>query len=108
MTVMGKAAEHAVLQKLASFTKIPKADFVKEAYHTRGTDEELPIYSYPILEEKFRTIVNPLFYSVSIGGQGTLNLIQLIEPSGSSALSGKPGNRGSDTYRIHGMSTGSS
>lgn len=79
MTTNGKAAEHALLQKLASFTKIPKSEFVKTSLMSK-TDEVLPVYSYPVLDEKIRSKSAPLFYSVTLGGRGVLNLQQLLVP----------------------------
>jgi hypothetical protein len=82
MTIQGKAAEHALLQKLASFTKIPKAEFVKEPLFSRDTREELPVFRYPILAERLSLrYTEPYFHCVSLGGKGTLNLAALVDPA---------------------------
>ena len=78
MILQGKAAEHALLQKLASFTKIPKAEFIRETLTSMETREELPLVQYPILMERFRGNFDPLFYCVTVAGKGSLNLLHLL------------------------------
>lgn len=81
MIFPGKAAEHALLQKLASATKIPRAEFVKDPLFSRDTREELPVFRYPILAERFSLRnLDPYFYCVTLGGKGSVNLLSLVEP----------------------------
>lgn len=82
MIFPGKAAEHALLQKLAAATKIPRAEFVKDPLFSRDTREELPVFRYPILAERFSLRnLDPYFYCVTLGGKGTINLLSLTEPA---------------------------
>lgn len=82
MIFPGKAAEHALLQKLAAATKIPRSEFVKDPLFSRDTREELPVFRYPILAERFSLRnLDPYFYCVTLGGKGTLNLLSLTEPA---------------------------
>lgn len=71
-----KGAEYALLQKLASTTKIPKEEFVRETLP--APDGDPPIYSYPVLGERFRGF-DPLFYSVVLA-RNNLDLNQLLDP----------------------------
>lgn len=81
MTFPGKAAEHALLQKLAANTRIPKAEFVQERLANRDTGEELPVFRYPVLSERFSLReIDPYFYCVTLGGKGTVNLLSLVDP----------------------------
>ena len=60
--------------------RLPREDFVRESLMSRDTQEELPLYRYPVIAERTRA-ASPLFYSVTLGGKGSLNLLQLIEPA---------------------------
>jgi len=82
MTFPGKAAEHALLQKLAAATKVPRAEFIKDPLFNRDSREELPVFSYPVLAERFSLRhMDPYFYCVTLGGKGTVNLLSLTEPA---------------------------
>ena len=81
MITTGPAAEHALLQKVASFTRIPKDELKREHLLSPHTQEIVPLYSFPAIQEKFRGNFDPLFYSVTVGGKGALNLAQLIDPA---------------------------
>ena len=81
MIIQGKAAEYALLQKLASFTKIPKTEFVRETIVSEETHEVLPLVQYPVLDERVRGGFNPLFYCVTAAGRRALNLLHLIDPN---------------------------
>jgi len=80
MIVQGRQAEHALLQKLAAFTKIPRSEFIREPIYSMETREELPILRYPILAERFGSNFDPLFYCVTVAGKGALNLLHLLDP----------------------------
>ena len=79
MITLGKGAEYALLQKLAASLKIPKNEFKRESMFTTTTGEELPVYMYPVIEERASCNFNPIFYSVSLG-HGDVNLAQLVDP----------------------------
>lgn len=82
MTFPGKAAEHALLQKLAAATKIPRAEFVKDNLVNRDSGEMVPVFRYPILSERFSLRdIDPYFYCVTLGGKGTVNLLSLVDPA---------------------------
>lgn len=78
MMLPSKAAEYSLLQKLASTLKLPKKDFIRTPLFVANTEEELPVYSYPVIAENNRNVIDPIFYSVS--ATKALNIHELVTP----------------------------
>ncbi len=78
MIVHTKAAEHALLQKMAAATKVPRKYFIKEPLLSSTTLEPLPVFTWSnsALSEQGISY-EPVFYCVS---SPKINLLQLLDP----------------------------